>query len=409
MITIKIHNDEPTLEDLISHAPHVRNVAHIITSCQPPYVIGIHGDWGSGKTSFLRKLHLYLSCDKNTYDDAENTCTSLWGEKYKEQASLISGIETIWFDAWHHQHDENPIVALLNEIRAHFTLSQKFVDKAEKLSYAALMSLDSIGKKIGISPEGIVKAGEKWEQQHFTQPLPSQLVRELLEDAIDKLIGKKSPDDNRRLVIFVDDLDRCLGPVAFKFLEAMKIYLSLSNCVFVLGMDVRHIRRAVAAELKSAGVIPAPDTKEEPDRSELYAADYLSKMFQHVFYLPNTISCKKYLTFLMGSHFDEKEAWIDAIIRYNLLPHNPRKIKSFISGLTFYIQEVTNEIDFYNSGRNDDEKIGLDRELTLIFAYLKLLANDIYRCWKQNRTSGKDWWISVRTASSTMVIGHLKG
>lgn len=123
MIQTKVYNDEPTLQDHVNHASHVIDVASIVTSCQPPYVLGIHGDWGAGKTSFLKKLHLCLSGKNSGYENAIELSSLMWGEDYKSP----SGIETIWFDAWHHQFETNPVVALLNEIRTHFTLSQKFV------------------------------------------------------------------------------------------------------------------------------------------------------------------------------------------------------------------------------------------------------------------------------------------
>jgi hypothetical protein len=41
--------DEPTLEDYLEHAPHAEAVGKMIQSCQSPYVLGIHGDWGSTK------------------------------------------------------------------------------------------------------------------------------------------------------------------------------------------------------------------------------------------------------------------------------------------------------------------------------------------------------------------------
>jgi len=172
----------------------------------------------------------------------------------------------------------------------------------------------------------------------------------------------------KRLVIFVDDLDRCMGQVAFRFLEAMKIYLSLSNCVFVLGVDIRHIRKAVAIELLKEGVIKDAHEKS----SELYANDYLGKMFQHIFYLPNPLNYKEYLDFLIKDEvLADKEKWIEIIANpdYKLLPPNPRKIKSYVNGLIFYAEQL----------RSIPELDEPDRMLTLIFNYLRLMANDIYR------------------------------
>lgn len=377
MINPQIYNDEWTLDDQIGQAPHVADVGKIITSCTPPYVLGIHGDWGAGKTSFLRKLHLYLSGNSSGYDGAKAWCETHWGEDHARQAN----IEAIWFDAWHHQFEANPVTALLNEIRSHFTLSKRFVGNTAKYTYAALMSIDDLTKKIGISPEKIVKAGEKYERDQLSQPLPSQLCKDLLEQAITTLIGKKG---NKRLVIFVDDLDRCMGQVAFRFLEALKVYFSISNCVFVLGIDVRHVRRAVAAELQNAGVIPETTDGSSAHKSELYAADYLSKMFQNVYYLPGMNSYDEYLSLLMDDNvLKEKELWMKTILDFKLLPSNPRKIKSFISGLTFYVNQL-------NPFLKDAEP---DRNLALIFAYLKFMANDIYRILENDQ----DFWAPLVT------------
>jgi hypothetical protein len=178
-------------------------------------------------------------------------------------------------------------------------------------------------------------------------------------------------------VIFVDDLDRCMGQVAFRFLEAMKIYFSISNCVFVLGLDVRHVRRAVAAELKKAGVIP------DDGKSEIYASDYLSKIFQNVFYLPYLTDYQDYLKFLMSeSGLEDAGEWIEMMISSEILPPNPRKIKAFVSGLVFYVNQLKSRLQ-------GDEV--LDKRLTLIFTYLRFNANEVYRILEAE----KDFWRQI--------------
>lgn len=373
MSDTKIFNDDWTLEDQIDHCGHVESMAKVLLSCDPPYVLGIHGDWGAGKTSFLRKLHLYLSGEGCGYHKAKEFCEAHWGGEYK----ACEDVEAIWFDAWHYQFEQNPAVALLNEIRAHFTLSKNFLGKVEKLTYAALMSLDDLSKKIGASPSKIMAAGEKWEKENFAQPLPSQMVKDLMENAIESLLGDGG---NKRLIIFVDDLDRCTGPVAFRFLEAMKVYFSLANCVFILGLDTRHIRRAVAAELKSAGIVPDMPDGTQQVQAELCADDYLGKIFQHLFHLPDDTAYKDYLKHLVeASGLADSQTWTDMISKFKLLPPNPRKIKSFVNGLSLYIDQLKKRIDSFNQGKEGDDEIELDQEFALIFAYLKINAHDLYR------------------------------
>ena len=355
------HSDEPVIDDFIGHNLHVEAVKEMVESCTPPCVIGIHGDWGSGKTSFLCQLYKELTGNHPPVVKTD--------EKDKKPQR-----KAIWFDAWRYQFESNPVIALLNEIRTHFTLTQKFTGEAAKIGYAALMSLDELTKKIGFSLDKMQTAGEKWERETLSQPLPSQLCKVLLEDAIAKLLALENKGDkSKRLIIFIDDLDRCMGEVAFRFLEAIKIYLSLSNCIFILGLDVRHIRRAVAAGLDKSGMIPKDDKKDDKGfSSEIYAADYLNKMFQFIFYLPRISDYKPYLTQLMDEKIfkKEKQIYILTICHYKLLPPNPRKIKLFVNGLIFYLENLKKRL-------KPDETP--DHALVLIFAYLKLMANDIYR------------------------------
>ncbi|MGH8547496.1 MAG: hypothetical protein ACRERU_02620 [Methylococcales bacterium] len=52
---MSVANDEPVYEDALGHYALARSVGHRVLQCNPPYVIGVCGSWGSG-TSFLRKV-----------------------------------------------------------------------------------------------------------------------------------------------------------------------------------------------------------------------------------------------------------------------------------------------------------------------------------------------------------------
>ncbi|MDQ6975566.1 MAG: P-loop NTPase fold protein [Mariprofundaceae bacterium] len=92
----------------------------------------------------------------------------------------------------------------------------------------------------------IAAMGESWEQTRHQYSLPSQSVRNLLQEAIGQALGR----GKKRLVIFIDDLDRCEPQTAFRLLEGIKIYLNLNNCVVLFGMDQRQIEKALSESLK---------------------------------------------------------------------------------------------------------------------------------------------------------------
>lgn len=58
--SITHHSDHPTLIDELNRFSSVAYKAEQIINCMPPQVFGIHGDWGAGKTSYLRQLRYHL-------------------------------------------------------------------------------------------------------------------------------------------------------------------------------------------------------------------------------------------------------------------------------------------------------------------------------------------------------------
>lgn len=124
-----LHNDEPTLNDELGRAELVRRVSNAVARCSPPQVFGVHGDWGTDKTSFLHQLHW----------DLVGECP------------------------------QQP-------------------DLAEVAIRSALLSLEDLTKRIGIQASKIQEAGERWEEENLATRLPAHMIRQHLEDALRKLL-----------------------------------------------------------------------------------------------------------------------------------------------------------------------------------------------------------------------------
>jgi hypothetical protein len=96
---------------------------------------------------------------------------------------------------------------------------------------------------------------------------------DMLRNAIDEFAAA----GKQRVVIFVDDLDRCLPENALAMLESMKLFLDLEGVVFVVGLDKTVVDRAVALRYHNQ----APG-----DRERIEGATYMKKIFQVPFALP---------------------------------------------------------------------------------------------------------------------------
>jgi hypothetical protein len=357
-------NDDPTLLDKLQRRELLERVGEAVATCEPPYVFGIHGDWGAGKTSFLHQLQLYLTGE----------CPQQPEERVKDAESLgqpvarhAAHVTVIWFEAWRYQHEEAPIVALLQEIRAQLPWYSKALGKTRKLGEvavrSALLSLEDLTKKIGIQTSQIEKAGERWEQEHLATVLPSHMVRQHLEHALSTLLGEtnvRKAQPRRRLAVIVDDLDRCEPEGAYKLIEGIKIYLNLPNCVFVLGMNQRVVQEAVASRFLKV---------EDTALRALRAREYLDKLCQSIFHLPLP---RAPVALLRGYLDPSAEPVCKVLEQFACLPANPRKIKAFANVLQGYLPHLAAELE--DPGRREDSA-----NRAAIFSCLYFFHPELYR------------------------------
>jgi hypothetical protein len=367
MSFVQLIPDEPCVEvDLLPERKRlIEQIAHAVAFSDPPLVVGVHGDWGSGKTSFLHSLKYELS----------GLRPNLHGADKLPEKKGISHVVPIWFEAWRYQYESTPVVALLHEIRAQLSFGQKFLLESKKLSEiairGALLSIEDVTKKIGFQASKIQQAGENWERENLAATLPSAQLREFLDDALSKLLGDVDGHD-RRLVVFIDDLDRCEPETAFRLLESLKVYLHLRRCVFVLGINQREVERALAKVMPSGNKDAAQDSAELTIR----AHEYLEKICANVWHLPlvplerQTDLINAWLTGKLPDDFLAKV--VELIRDHDYLPANARRIKAFANSLLrHYMARV-------------DEKKALapspeDAPLTCIIAALQQFHPHLWR------------------------------
>ncbi|MFK3650378.1 P-loop NTPase fold protein [Lysobacter enzymogenes] len=271
-----MRNDHPTLEDKLRRSALVKAKAARIMKCQPAQAFGVHGDWGAGKTSFLRQVRYHL--DGSNEGCMDTPGQELEGDAYKGR------VVTIWFEAWRYQHETSPAIALLQEIRRQFSVWAKVKGKAKKLGEVTVRSvlngLDDAAKllkldALPLNPKGIQEIGEGWEKEHLEHRLGVDSIQAFLEASV-SVILKSLAGPGARLVVFIDDLDRCTAKSAFRLLESLKIYFGLTNCVFVIGMNQQLVVDAVASCMPLDYLPHDPSLKEAAAR--IRAEAYLEKV-----------------------------------------------------------------------------------------------------------------------------------
>lgn len=292
----------PSIKDL-GYEHLGETLCDLAVNCDPPFAVAVQGGWGSGKTSLLRTtMHLLggeplkLDPDKDLIQAGEvpdKILEHLKGQTPRLSKAKQKEIKTIWFNPWQHQQEAHPMVALLQEIRDQFSIRLKMVNSGKKKFRLALKNglglMDAlISSAIGITGSAHGKFGldkheedaAKYDKENYNKPLDSQRFQMQFETAVSYLISDTQTHSKKgRLIIFVDDLDRCERQQVLDLLEAIKLYLNTHKCVFIFGLDPVHTERA----LTEAGL------------SEGSARQYLHKLFQMSFSLPRS---RKFPTFI---------------------------------------------------------------------------------------------------------------
>ncbi len=281
-------NDEPASVDLLDRSHYASAIADVVTTCQPPFSLAVFGTWGIGKTSLLNLVDAELASNEDVYP--------------------------VWFFPWKHQFDEHPIVGLLHAIARDVGLDAD-LEVQDWIAAVALAVSDRI-PSIGLlpKPSDVVAHRRALESERFGRRSAQARLDGLLHALVVKALEKGTrrfeghsvsfkdlsprwqeglkrtvPEkpSARRLVVFVDDLDRCTPEVAIKVLEALKIYLNHSSCVFVLALDRGPIEHAIASRASVLGGA---------------GGDYLDKMIQFEFHIPrlDAQQSEMYLRALLG-------------------------------------------------------------------------------------------------------------
>lgn len=256
-------SDKPAPIDQLGFDPYVKGVEHLVRQTNPgdlPLAIGIYGAWGSGKTSFMLQLKSHLESDTDG-----------------------PPLPIIWFDAWKYDRIQDVRSALICKILfdlesdATAGTKEKLRKVARDLGRLVLVAMQQSNVHLGFpggggitlpSIEDAKKHTDDWKEY---QTIVDQFASEFRE-AVEAFLAQGQEKQAEKLVVFIDDLDRCLPENVIIVLEALKLFLVDSQCVFVIGVDRTVVERAIQAHYKAD---PGTVGKE-----------YLDKIIQYPFNLP---------------------------------------------------------------------------------------------------------------------------
>lgn len=266
-----------------------------------PSSIGVYGDWGSGKSSLAEMALKELSKEEDF------VCLKFNGwlfEDYEDAKTALIG-------------------SILDKIAENRTIKGKAKDKIRRL-YESIdfLSLASKGVKYGadflltggigtIADLTISTAVGKLKESNLNETISQDQI----EKSMEAILKKSDIRDHlkcfqedfedllkethiKKLVVFIDELDRCDHNTILETLEAIRLFLFAPGTSFILGADERQVMYAVRKKFP----------KIEGNHIDI-GKEYLEKMIQYPIKIPQlgVLEVEYYITCLLFKESFPKE------------------------------------------------------------------------------------------------------
>jgi hypothetical protein len=301
MSLVHLLDDNPTTEDSLGFSRTADAIVGAVKNAsRRPLTIGVFGGWGTGKTSLMQMIESRLKRD---------------------------GIKTVWFNAWKYSGKEVIWNALIQTILLTMKNDADFMETSRRDAFRRRLFIisEALGKyaaKVGtrLIPGGIIQEGD-------VDDLWAALSSSVKDGSLFEFINRFESEFGRLvdeyvgesyLVVFIDDLDRCLPENAIEVMEALKLYLDKANCVFVIGVEPSIIQGAIVLRYGA--------------NSTLSASMYLEKIVQVPVLVPRvrTQSAVDLLSSVISDFGPDQQAHLYQLVRIGM-DRNPRRIKRIVN------------------------------------------------------------------------------
>ena len=200
--------------------------------------IALDGNWGSGKTFFVKQAKMvmdaYNEYIKSYTEDDRNIIKSVQTDKSVIDLSEMQPQVCVYYDAWENDNDDDPILSLVYTILNGADEDFSFRERSF-LEIAAGLMQTFTGRDWKQIIDGLKGKDplEKLKQSKHIETLVAEFLKSLL------------PEHGNRLVLFIDELDRCKPSYAVRLLERIKHYFSNDQITFVFSVNTNELQHTI--------------------------------------------------------------------------------------------------------------------------------------------------------------------
>ena len=237
-------------EDVLGRNEILKRFVKILYLIKDVNIISLNGEWGSGKTFFVyqaKEVIKNLNCADSDVDPKLKKIIDEFKFAQLHDINIESELYPIYFNAWEYDSNEDPLLTLIYSIIEQNPNLKEMDEKSENIKEKisriisnfkiGLSYQDSYGKSIGVELQYNPK-----ERTKLTKDIYSV---EEVKNTFKELIGEIMIEKTNRLVIFVDELDRCNPIFAVKLLERIKHFFDDDRFIFVFSTNLNELQYTI--------------------------------------------------------------------------------------------------------------------------------------------------------------------
>lgn len=324
---------ETLYNDPINRNKDIVYFYNILQAQEAAGAIAIDGRWGSGKTFFVRQTQMVINAlnPSSTIDEKTKATVRLPFPKNDEENENYS--IAVYYDAWENDNDTEPVLSLIYEITKQLSIDFSLSDISIVKTAGAIIEAIS-----GHNVNGIKDA--LTSEDPFTKFKEEKDVEQKIKDFFASILAERG----NRLVIFIDELDRCKPTFAVHLLEQIKHYIFDDRITFVFSINLEQLQHTI---------------------KHYYGADfdscrYLDRFFDFRVSMPPANMEKFYSEIGLESRY-----YVDIVTKriINMYNFELREITRFYSQIKAAVYEPTHDSEKYDFMFPD----GKGRQIILIY------------------------------------------
>lgn len=230
-----------TLEkNIIGRNTEIINFIRLLDSIKSNFSIAIDNDWGTGKTFFVKQVKIILDAyNEHSYDYELSNL-----ERIKNVID-IKNIDlhlAVYYNAWENDNQKSPLLSLIYEIIKVAKIDTNKTDISINKEKIIKDGLSAIVKHFsGIDIKELLKCVETEAKDIFKEIKGQKSIKEQVDNILNNLLL----EHGERLVIFIDELDRCRPTFAVELLEQIKHYFDNDKITFVFSTNIKQLQYTI--------------------------------------------------------------------------------------------------------------------------------------------------------------------